>query len=55
VEPIPGQPDSWQETPLGKEVDVGLFGVFIGIIDVWDVPLILEHRRLIDEDEADDI
>jgi hypothetical protein len=53
VEPVPGQPDTWQDTPLRKEVDVRLFEVFIGLFDVWDVPLILEQRCLIDEGEAD--
>jgi hypothetical protein len=55
VEPVPGQPDTWQDTPLGKEVDVRLFEVFIGLFDVWDAAMILEDRCLIDEDEADTI
>jgi hypothetical protein len=40
---------------LGREVDVELFEVFMGLISEWDVPSILEHHRLIDELEADDI
>jgi hypothetical protein len=55
VRSIPGQPDTWQDTPLGKEVDVGLFGVFIGLIDLWNVPIILQYRRLINESESGDI
>jgi hypothetical protein len=55
VEPVPGQPDTWQDTRLGKEVDVTLFEVFIGLFDLWDVPIILENRCLIEEEEVDDV
>jgi hypothetical protein len=55
VERVPGKADTWQDTPLGKEVDVRLFEVFIGLIDVWDVLFILEDRCLIDEGEADEV
>jgi hypothetical protein len=47
--------DSWGNTPLGKELDVDLFEVFIGLFDAWEVPYILEHHRLIDERESDSI
>jgi hypothetical protein len=40
---------------LGKELDVELFEVFMGLIYEWDVPVILEQYCLIDDSEADDI
>jgi hypothetical protein len=46
----------WLITPLGKEVDVELFEVFIGLVDEWDVvAIILQQYRLLDESEADAI
>jgi hypothetical protein len=47
------KPYTWQITPLGKELDVELFRVFLGMIEEWEVPMILEQYRLIDESEAD--
>jgi hypothetical protein len=47
--------DTWQTTPLGRELDVDLFQVFMGLFDVWEVPYILEDHRLIDEWESDSI
>jgi hypothetical protein len=38
-------------TPLGKELDVELFEVFIGIVYKWDVPFTLEEYGLLDESE----
>ena len=38
---------------LGKELDVELFNVFLGMTEEWEVPMILEQYRLIDESEAD--
>jgi len=55
VEVVCTEPLTWQNTPLGKELDVDLFGVFMGLFDEWDVTIILERYRLIDESEADDI
>jgi hypothetical protein len=46
---------TWRNTPLGKELDVDLFQVFMGHWDEWEVPTILERYRLIDESEADGI
>jgi|SRR5689334_4729200 hypothetical protein len=53
VEYLPS--DSWRNTALGKELDVDLFAVFIGLFDAWEVPYILERHRLIDERESDGI
>jgi hypothetical protein len=40
---------------LGKELDIELFNVFLGITEEWEVPAILQQYRLIDESEADTI
>ena len=55
VEQVHAEPPTWQYTPLGKEVDVELFEVFMGIIYDWDVPFILEEHGLLDESESDAI
>jgi hypothetical protein len=47
------EPRTWRITPLGKELDVELFNVFLGMTEEWEVPMILEQYRLIDESEAD--
>jgi hypothetical protein len=47
------EPRTWRITPLGKELDVELFNVFLGMTEEWEVPIILEQYRLIDESEAD--
>jgi hypothetical protein len=44
---------TWRISPLGRELDVELFGVFVGLFD--DVPTTLEKYRLIDESECDAI
>jgi hypothetical protein len=49
------EPEMWRLTPLGRELDVDLFEVFMGLWDEWEVPTILEHYHLIDEAEADDL
>ena len=53
VECVCVETDTWRSSRLGKELDVDLFEVFIGLFDEWDVPCILERYRLIDESEAD--
>jgi hypothetical protein len=55
VEQVHAEPPTWQYTPLGKELDVELFEVFLGIIYEWDVPFILEEHGLLDESEFDAI
>ena len=47
--------DTWQTTPLGRELDVDLFEVFIGVIDEWDALSILEDYDLIDEWDFDSL
>jgi hypothetical protein len=46
-------PCGWQITPLGKELDVDLFFVFLGMMEEWEVPMILERYGLLDDSEAD--
>jgi hypothetical protein len=46
VEVVCVEPQTWRMTPLGKELDVKLFEVFMGVFDEWEVPMILEHYRL---------
>jgi hypothetical protein len=55
VEQVRDEPPTWRNTPLGKELDVDLLQVFMGLFAEWDVPLILEEYRLLDRSEADDI
>ena len=55
VEQICDDPQTWRNTPLGKELDVDLFKVFMGHWAEWEVPFILEQYCLIDRSEADDI
>jgi hypothetical protein len=47
--------DCWRHTPLGKELDVDLFEVFMGLIDELDALFILEDYHLIDEWDFDSI
>ena len=53
VEVVCLEPQTWRTSPLGKELDVELFEVFMGLWDAWEVPIILEDYRLIDESEVD--
>ena len=51
VEQVRNESLAWQITPLGKELNVELFEVFMGIIYEWDVPITLEEHGLINESE----
>jgi hypothetical protein len=55
VEQVCAEPQTWRNTPLGKELDVDLFVVFLGVHWEWEVPGILEDYRLLDGLEADAI
>ena len=47
---------TWRPSPLGKELDVHLFEVFMGLWgELWDVPFILEEYGLLDESAFDAI
>jgi len=52
-ERVPGAPDTWQNTALGKELSLDQYLVFAGLYDGVDIPIILEHHRLIDESTVD--
>jgi len=43
--------DQLRITPLGKELDVELFHVFLGVRHYYEVPLILEEYGLLSESE----
>jgi hypothetical protein len=45
--------NTFRNTTLGKEVDVDLHMVFMGLWEPWEMVLILEERGLLDEDEVD--
>ena len=49
VEQICDEPQTWRNTPLGKELDLDLLLVFIGHWDECEIPIILEEYGLIDE------
>jgi hypothetical protein len=53
IEQVRAEPPTWQCTPLGKELDVELFEVFMGLFGEWEVPFILQDHHLIDESEAE--
>ena len=55
VECVCAETDTWRSSTLGKELDVDLFGVFLGLFDDWVVPMILDNYGLIDESELDAI
>ena len=55
VETVCVEPHTWRCTPLGKELDVDLLEVFMGLFDEWEVPGILEKYHLIDESEMNDL
>ena len=55
VEQVRDEPQTWRDTSLGKELNVELFQVFMGIFCEWEVPMILENYGLLDETEFDAI
>jgi hypothetical protein len=56
VEEVRAESPTWPYTPLGKELNVELFEVFMGLWgELWDVPFILEEYGLLSESEFDAI
>ena len=53
VECVGVEPYTYRSSTLGKELDVDLFRVFMGLWDAWEVPIILGVYRLIDASDAD--
>jgi hypothetical protein len=52
VEEVPGQADTWRNTPLGSELHIDLLQVFMGLWDECELPMILEQYRLIEKQEV---
>jgi hypothetical protein len=48
-------PPYWKFSRLGKEIDLELYYVFMGLFQAWKMPDILRSHHLIDESEADAI
>jgi hypothetical protein len=55
LEQVPGMSDTWRSTPLGAECNLDLYQVFMGFWDEGEIPIILEHYRLMDESLVEDI
>jgi hypothetical protein len=53
VEPLPG--GGCRHTNLGKELNIDLQEVFMGLIDPWDAVHILEDNNLVSDDEVDSL
>ena len=53
LEQVRDEPTRWRTTPLGKELDLDLFLVFMGAIHEWDVLCTLWHSGLLDDSEFD--
>jgi hypothetical protein len=51
IEQVRTEPPTWQCTPLGKELGVKLFEVFMGLWSEWEVPFILKEYDLLNESE----
>jgi hypothetical protein len=52
-EQVPGRPDHWQYTPLGRELRLELLCVFMGWWHEWDAVIILEKYGLIEEADCE--
>jgi len=52
VEEVPGQANTWRNTPLGNELHIDLLEVFMGLWDKWDIPTILERYGLMERREV---
>ena len=52
VEQVPGNSNSWRNTPLGNALHIDLLEVFMGFWDTWEVPQVLKRYGLIEEREV---
>jgi hypothetical protein len=50
-EPVPGKPNTEQATPLGRELNIDLMQVFMGMWEPYEMPMILEDHGLLSDDE----
>ena len=55
VKVICADPRTWTNSPLGAELNIDLFEVFMGLFDAYEVPSILERYGLMDRSEVVDI
>jgi len=55
VKRVRAEPETWQSTALGMELNVYLFEVFLGLWCEWEVLQILEEQGLLTESEFDAI
>jgi hypothetical protein len=54
-EPIPEKPNTHRLTALGREVNIELMQVFMGVWCEYEIPMILEEYGLLSEEEIDEI
>ena len=54
-EDVPDSPGTKRSTALGKELKLDLLMAFVGAVDLWDIPFILEEYGYIEESEADEL
>jgi hypothetical protein len=52
-EQVPNHPNTTRTTSLGKEFNVDLLMVFMGLWEPWDSIFVLEKHELLDGDEID--
>lgn len=48
-----GEPGTLRTTELGKECSFELMMVFLGMWNVWEIPIVLEDCELLDEVDTD--
>jgi hypothetical protein len=54
-EPVPEMPNTQRSTVLGREVNIELMQVFMGVWCEYEIPMILEEYGLLSEEEVDEI
>ena len=55
-EDVPGEePGTTRNTALGDELNLRLMMAFLGVYDVWDVPMILEEYGYLTVDQTDEL
>ena len=52
---VPGDPASWQATPLGVELHLDLMTVFMGLLVTYEMPMVLAEHDLIDGTTAENL
>jgi hypothetical protein len=54
-EPVPEEPNSQRSTALGREVNIKLMEVFMGVWCEYEIPMILEEHGLLSEEETTEV